>query len=70
MKVKTICTTRRAKLVIAVLWIVATICAIPEIFTRVRTTEKIYGNSIVGFLALFRKSAKKVTTPECCNGRG
>ena len=37
MKVKTICTTRRAKLVIAVMWIVAMICAVPEIFTRVGT---------------------------------
>ena len=31
MKVKTICTTKRAKLVIAVLWIVALICAAPEL---------------------------------------
>ena len=39
MKVRTICTTRRAKLVIAVMWIVAMICAVPEIFPRVSTAE-------------------------------
>ena len=35
MKVKTICTTRRAKIVIPGLWLAAILCALPEYFTKV-----------------------------------
>ena len=39
MKVKTMCTEKRAKLVIAVMWIIAMICAVPEIPIRVNIIE-------------------------------
>ena len=41
MQVKSICTTRRAKIIIPILWIISAACGSPALFSMVRT-EKLY----------------------------
>ena len=55
MKVKSICTARRAKIIILILWIISAACGSPAIFSMVSMGKNFVKNLLIDEVKSFKK---------------